>query len=147
VRGAHDLLDGGVEAADLPGTEADRGTHGDGGGRGAREDRGASSIFILRALNRLLRPADFLRVTGAAPSLLPRLARLATVQSGRPGIAPEAAPPGLLGPPPMPGSLTSPPSGTNVLVLLDAPGAPGPRPLGEFHAGPEPAAARLLALH
>lgn len=53
-------------------------------------------IAWRRSGRRLLRVGDFLRVTGAGQERLAELLAVATVHSGRRGIAPDVAPSGVL---------------------------------------------------
>ena len=74
-----------------------------------------------RSGRRLLRVGDFLRVTGAGQERLAELQAIATVHSGRHGIAPDVAPAGvvtLLGVAELPPTWLSAPSGVNYAVGL-----------------------------
>ncbi len=78
-------------------------------------------IAWRRAGRRLLRVGDFLRVTGAGQDRLAELLAVATVHSGRRGIAPGVTPQGvlaILGPDELPPAWLSPPSGANYAVIL-----------------------------
>ena len=79
----------------------------------------ADYIAWRRSGRRLLRASDFLRVTGAGQDRLADLQAIATVHSGRRGIAPDVAPAGVLetlGANDLPPAWLSPPSGVNYAV-------------------------------
>lgn len=78
-------------------------------------------IAWRRTGRRLLRVSDFLRVTGAGQERLTELLAVATVHSGRRGIAPDVAPQGVLAvlrQDELPPAWLSPPSGVNYAVVL-----------------------------
>jgi len=84
----------------------------------------------------LLPAWDFLRVTGAGQERLAELQAIATVHSGRHGIAPDVAPAGvlaLLERAELPPTWLSPPSGVNYAVGLRE--GTGPRRIGVVHVG------------
>ena len=86
-----------------------------------RPEAMADFISWRRSGRRLLRVGDFLRVTGAGQDWLAELLAVATVHSGRRGIAPDVAPSGvlaILGQDELPPTWLSPPSGVNYAVVL-----------------------------
>lgn len=105
----------------------------------------ASYITWRRSGRRLLRVGDFLRVTGAGQERLAELQSVATVHSGRRGIAQDVAPAGVLAllaaePPP---AWLSPPSGVNYAVILAGKKA---RRIGVVHLGQDVEEGRVLGV-
>lgn len=105
-----------------------------------------------RTPRRALRVSDFARVTGLDDENLPALLQIATVYSGRAGIAPEVAPQAVLDmlgasrPEDVPDTLRSPPSGANFVVTVLRDRAASDVPLGVIHVGSASDASRVLAL-
>ena len=103
-------------------------------------------IAWRRSGRRLLRVGDFLRVTGAGQDQLAELFAVATVHSGRRGIAPDLAPIGvlaILGQDELPPAWLSPPSGVNYAVGLAGENA---RRIGVVHVGQAGGDGRVLAV-
>ena len=108
-------------------------------------DAMADYIAWRRSGRRLLRAGDFLRVTGAGQDRLAELQAIATVHSGRRGIAPDVAAAGvlaLLGEDPPPAWL-SPPSGVNYAVVLRGERT---RRIGVVHVGQGVGDGRVLVV-
>ena len=94
----------------------------------------------------MLRAGDFLRVTGAGQERLAELLAVATVHSGRRGIAPDVAPQGvlaILGQDELPPAWLSPPSGANYAVVLLGENA---RRIGVVHVGQAVGDGRILGV-
>ena len=88
---------------------------------------------------------DFLRVTGAGQERLAELQAIATVHSGRHGIAPDVTPAGvvaLLGMAELPPTWLSPPSGVNYAVVLRE--GTDARRIGVVHVGQAVGDGRIL---
>jgi hypothetical protein len=118
---------------------------------GAQLDLDAAALDAYRSWRRsprrLLRPFDFTRIAGGATGT--RLDLVATVYSGRPGVAWDLAPPevaALLSPGISREDNASPPSGANFLVTVRRSGSDQTLPLGTIHIGPDRAQSRVLAL-
>ena len=107
----------------------------------------ANYITSRRSGQRLLRASDFLRVTGAGLDRLAGLQAIATVHSGRRGIAPDVAAAGVLalwGEDELPPAWLSPPSGVNYAVDLVGEST---RRIGVVHLGQGVGDGRVLELH
>ena len=101
---------------------------------------------------RFLSLGHFVQVVGGRRDLLDTLPGLATVFSGRTGVAPESAPSEVIailreiaGPRDLPLELVSPPSGKTFVVLIETDS--GRRLAGTVFLGPDMAAGRVLELN
>jgi uncharacterized protein (TIGR01732 family) len=105
-----------------------------------------------RTPRRLLRISDFARITGIAKADVNYLHGVATVHSGRPGIAGGLAPAGVLDvlgfadPADLPDNFKSPATGTTFLVILRHGGGVNDAYLGVIRVGETAAEALVLEI-